>query len=386
MFFMLFAMVIAVSCTTLTVKTLVGYSNIPLLLKLLIGILITISWFAPPIVGFIRYNYSNVGFLGNLSYVLYYLFGLVFILFMLLLFRDFIWYLSFYGSKLLGFKDVIVNPRNLHWLNITNIVAIILSVLISLYALYEGVRLPRIKEVEIYSPKVDKEFRVALLTDLHFVSSTKVDRVKSIVTRVNSLDADVVVLGGDLVDDIPADLIGQIEELKNFESTYGTYIVHGNHEVYRGLGPWTLKFRNLGGNVKFLANETINLPNNITLVGIYDKAAYGNFPPMVPDFSKLLSSVSKANYRILLSHSPHIIDDLTIGDFDLQLSGHTHGGQIFPFHLLAKLDNGYISGLYDVNETKLYISRGAGLWGPPLRLFAPSEITLIRIKPENNLR
>ena len=101
------------------------------------------------------------------------------------------------------------------------------------------------------------------------------------------------------------------------------------------------------------------------------------------DVDRTLENSSDGQYKILLSHTPRFQKEMiTKAQYDLQLSGHTHGGQIFPFHLLVKQANKYLAGLYDVNDTKLYLSRGTGYWGPPMRLFAPSEITVIRLKPE----
>ena len=122
---------------------------------------------------------------------------------------------------------------------------------------------------------------------------------------------------------------------------------------------------------------------NIYLAGIPDSHTASMSPMLNVNFYKALKGSKKTQYKVLMSHTPDFVDYLSSRIIDLQLSGHTHGGQIFPFHLLVKKANKYLAGLYDVRGLKLYVSRGVGSWGPPMRLFAPAEITLISLLPED---
>ena len=170
--------------------------------------------------------------------------------------------------------------------------------------------------------------------------------------------------------------------LEELQSKYGIFAVFGNHEFYNGLMPWQFKFGKMGWSALFNYGLPVK-DTELYVGGVPDVSIARGSPFFKIDVDRTLENSSDGQYKILLSHTPRFQKEMiTKAQYDLQLSGHTHGGQIFPFHLLVKQANKYLAGLYDVNDTKLYLSRGAGYWGPPMRLFAPSEITVIRLKPE----
>ncbi len=374
--FILMTSVIAICCSAITIKTLVGYSSCSILVKALVTIFVTASWFAPVLAGALKKAYTNVPFVIDISYVLYFFFGLAFILFALLLSRDIVWYIG-YGLKKLP------DPKDVRLLNLTNLIAIIISFLIASYSLYEGLRAPRLKEVELTSRKVSEPFRIVLLTDTHINQGTTHEALKNLVARVNALEPDVILMVGDVIDDQLYALNDKVDELKEFAPKYGTYVSLGNHELYNGLPFWEMKFTNMGENTKLLTNQGIDIPEkNIHILGIPDTRIIRALPRYAPKLDELMKDVPNDKYKIIMSHAPDVAKGLPEGMFDLQVSGHTHGGQIFPFHIPAKMENKFLAGLYDERGTKVYVSRGAGYWGPPLRFLAPSEITLIDIKPE----
>lgn len=171
------------------------------------------------------------------------------------------------------------------------------------------------------------------------------------------------------------DYIGILNE---FKSKFGTFYVLGNHEYYHNVNE-VLQLLNENTNMHILLNKNIDL-GVINIAGIGDlmglrQGVYG------PDLNKVQKDLSKNKPSILLSHQPKTVLLYNVNDFDLILSGHTHAGQIFPFGVIVKLNQGFLHGLYHLNEkTKLYVSSGAGFWGPSLRVFAPSEIVLLELK------
>ncbi len=383
--FIIGAFIIAAAASAISAKTLVGYSGLPWVLKVLISILITLAWFAPMIIGSIR-NYNLVGAEAFrwISDIGYFLFGTAFILLILILLRDFVWFLLYEGAKL--FKSPLstsVNPSATQPLAYANIGTVILTFAVAFYALYEGIKTPAVKEIVLTSPKLKQEYTLVQLSDLHINRAVPVSRIERLVEKVNSLDPDVILLTGDIGDDKVEAVLPQLDALQNLYAPQGIYAVFGNHELYNGLMPWQFKFGDLGWTALF--NYGIPLKGTeLYIGGIPDVSIARGSPFFKIDLDKTLDNSSDEQYKILLSHTPNFQKEMITKDqFDLLLSGHTHGGQIFPFHLLVKPANGnYLAGLYDVNDSQMYVSRGTGYWGPPLRLFAPSEITVIKLRPE----
>ncbi|MFV0626528.1 MAG: metallophosphoesterase [Alphaproteobacteria bacterium] len=374
--FVIMSSVIAICCSAITIKTLVGYTSTSLFFKIIVTILVTASWFAPVLSMSLKKAYTNVPFVINASYVLYFFFGLAFILFALLLSRDIIWYIGYALKKL-------PSPKDIQLLNLTNVIVVVLSFLIASYSLYEGLRAPRLKEVEITSSKISEPFRIILLTDTHINQGTTIKQLNNLVARVNAQNPDVILLVGDVIDDRLPVLENKVDVLKGLKAKYGSYLSLGNHELYNGLQSWSQKFSHMGEGFYFLNNQEQFLPlANVHLLGIPDTRVFRTYPEYTPNFDELMVNAPETSYKIILSHAPDVAKGLPEGMFDLQVSGHTHGGQIFPFHIPAKLENKFLAGLYDERGTKVYVSRGAGYWGPPLRFLAPSEITVIDIKPE----
>ena len=241
-------------------------------------------------------------------------------------------------------------------------------------------KFPAVKAVQIASEKIDYPFKIVLVSDLHINPAMPVKRVRKIVETVNALKPDVIVLPGDIVDAKPDEIAEQTAELAKLNAKYGAFVTLGNHEFYVGASAWENRFRDL--RLFYLRNEGLMLNGaNVYVAGIPDPHALRITPALMEKIGELLAKKSPQAFTLLMSHSPSIANKLSKEQVDLQVSGHTHGGQIFPFHFLVKKANGFLSGLYDVNGFKLYISNGAGGWGPPMRLFAPSEISEITLVP-----
>ena len=380
MYFIIASAIIATACAAITIKTLVGYSDIRRFLKVLIGILIIIGWFAPQILVIARETaFFTPETFAVVSKVLYLMFGTVFILFSMLLFRDVIWFALYWVYKKIFGENWKLHPKNISLLDKANFVVVLLTALLTSMAIYGGAKEPELKKLEIVSDRVSKDMRIVMLSDTHISRTTPVETVKNLVDRVNALDADAIVLVGDIADDKVDAVEPHMKELERLKAKYPPLYTFGNHEFYNGLIPWQFKFKNMGFLIMF--NHGVRIPeHNVYIAGIPDAHIANNSDMWNVNFLQAFKGAKEGNYRILLSHTPDFVDYLSEDSVDLQLSGHTHGGQIFPFQILAKYANKYLSGLYDVNGIKLYVSNGAGYWGPAMRLFAPSEITVIDLK------
>ena len=343
--------------------------------------LVFAAWFTPVILGLVRRGrlIENPDVYAVFSNLMYYLFGLAFIIFSLLMLRDVIWFAAHGIARLSGHTPEYLDPKNPHSLALSNMVVLGLSLLISFYGVWQAVKLPKVTELSLSSPKISQPAKIVFLSDLHINRTTSQERLREIIDKVNGLKPDAVVLVGDIIDDRMINIEPQVNLLKKIKAPEGVYSVLGNHELYSGIPAWFMKFDKLGLNPLINKGKRLD-KHNIFISGIPDAgiAMFSEFFKF--NFKAAQKGAEKDDYKILLSHSPKI--DLQDHKFDLQLSGHTHGGQIFPFHFLVKHSNKYLAGHYKKDDMDIYVSRGAGYWGPAMRILAPAEITLIKLNPE----
>jgi len=224
-------------------------------------------------------------------------------------------------------------------------------------------------------------FTIAQISDIHVGPTIKGPYLQDIVAAVNRLEADLVAVTGDLVDGSVAELRGHVAPLAGLVSRHGTFFVTGNHEYYSGALPWMAELRSLGVNV--LMNEHVVLERggvSMVLAGVADYGAHHYDPSHRSDpVAALLGAPADAALRVLLAHQPRSAAAAEEAGFDLQLSGHTHGGQFLPWNFLVRLQQPFTAGLHRLGGLWVYVSRGTGYWGPPKRLGAPSEITHLRL-------
>jgi len=224
-------------------------------------------------------------------------------------------------------------------------------------------------------------FLIAQISDVHVGSQIKQQYVDAIVDAVNGLDADLIAVTGDLVDGTVHDLSRHIAPLGRLSARHGTFLVTGNHEYYSGEPAWTAEFTRLG--LRVLLNEHVVVRHGgapLVVAGVTDYSAHHFNPEQRSDpVAALFGAPTDAAARILLAHQPRSASAAATAGFDLQLSGHTHGGQFWPWNLFVRFQQPFTAGLHRLNNLWIYISRGTGYWGPPNRFGAPSEITLLRL-------
>ncbi len=314
---------------------------------------------------------------ATLLMVLGWLFGALLLLAMLLLLRDVAGVVVYAFSRPRG--------RRLLAARAWGKGAAVLALMLSAIGVWQAVRVPDVKTLEIALPKLPPEldgFRLVQLTDLHASRLLEAPWIDAVVKKANGLDPDLIVITGDLVDGTTDARAADVLPLQALRARHGVYAIPGNHEYYAQYARWLPAFEQLG--LRLLLNEHVTLTPNgqrLVLAGITDKMAAAYDQP-VPDAARALKGVPKTDPVILLSHRPiGAAQNARLGA-GLQLSGHTHGGQILGPHLLTQLANeGYVSGQYEVDGMQMYVSNGTGLWpGFPIRLGRPSEITQIVLR------
>lgn len=264
-----------------------------------------------------------------------------------------------------------------------------LTVLVTLIGYINARRIPRVAQVTVPIaglPAALHGFTIAQITDLHVGPTIKRAYVAGVVERLNALRPDVIAVTGDLVDGEVEVLRPHIAPLAGMSARHGVFAVTGNHEYYSGVGPWVSEFERLG--MRVLMNEHAVLEHDgapLVIAGVTDFSA-GKFDAAhTSDPARALAgSPLGVTPTVLLAHQPRTAPAAAEAGFDLQLSGHTHGGQFWPWSLFVPLQQPFTAGLHKLGRLWIYTSRGTGYWGPPKRFGAPSEITLLRLEPAGN--
>ncbi|BDB25660.1 metallophosphoesterase [Cupriavidus sp. P-10] len=260
----------------------------------------------------------------------------------------------------------------------------LLALLVTLAGYINARRVARVVEVDVPVaglPEALHGFTIAQISDIHVGPTIKRPYLDRIVDRVNSLQPDAVAITGDLVDGTVRELSAHTAPLARLQARHGSYFVTGNHEYYAGAQPWIDELRRLG--LRVLMNEHVVLQHGghpLVLAGVTDYSAGRFHESHRSDPHRAIAGApAQAGVRVLLAHQPRTAVAAAEAGFDLQLSGHTHGGQFWPWNLFVPMQQPYTAGLVRHGAMWIYVSRGTGYWGPPKRFGAPSEITRLRL-------
>jgi predicted MPP superfamily phosphohydrolase len=232
-----------------------------------------------------------------------------------------------------------------------------------------------VKRVRVAIDRLTKAasgMRIVQISDVHVGPTIGKGFIEDVVARINALSPDVVAITGDLVDGSVEELAEHVAPLAKLQAKHGVFFVTGNHEYYSGAERWVAHLRTLG--VKVLRNERVRIggEDGFDLAGVDDHSAGG-------DVRRALAGREENRACVLLAHQPRAITVADALGVDLQLSGHTHGGQIFPWNFMVRLQQPFVAGLHKLARAQIYVSQGTGYWGPPMRLGAPAEITEIEL-------
>ena len=303
--------------------------------------------------------------------------GCAFFLLVLVLLSDVTWVLL--GAALPRGDAVGIVATRLRALSVAGIAA-----LASWRGLRTALRGPVVRRVDIALarwPRALDGFRIVQLSDIHIGPILDRRFARRVVECTNALAPDLVAITGDLVDGSVERIAPEVAPFAALRARHGVYFVTGNHDHYSGAERWVRRVQALG--IRVLRNERVTIGDGdagFDLAGVEDHHAHLVSGTAREDLPRALDGRDGSRPVVLLAHDPASFPDAVRLGVDLQLSGHTHGGQIWPFNYLVRLSTPYVAGHYRVDGAQLYVSRGTGFWGPAMRLFAPAEITEIVVR------
>lgn len=311
--------------------------------------------------------------------------GMMLMLFTLLVGIDVLYGIARLGARIAGHHGLVADPGRRLFLARTIAGAATGTVLVATgVALWQGLARLVVKRVEVVLPKLPAAldgFRIAQLTDIHLGTMRAGDWFDNVVGRTNELGADLIAITGDLADARPEQIPREVAMLGKLAAPQGVFFVTGNHEYFIDLEGW---LRTIAGlNIRVLRNECVTIGRGgaaFDLAGVDDHAGRRFAPGHGTDVPKAMQGRDPARASVLLAHQPQAIEEASQHDVGLVLSGHTHGGQIWPWNYLVYLQQPYVRGLHDHKGTQIYVSQGTGFWGPPMRLGSTAEISLITLR------
>ena len=326
----------------------------------------------------------DVGFPPWLATMTFILVGTFGILYTFTLLKDLLVFFMWAGNKVAATQPSFSPERRSSLAHAASWLALGGTAAASAGAVINGRRYPNIIKTEVTMPRLPKgldQLRVVQISDLHVGPTVDLERVRNVVKQVASAKPDIFVMTGDLVDGTVEQLGDIVAELTNVETTYGTYFCTGNHEYYSNAGPWCSFLEERGVHVLNNRHAVIDTDEGkIVMAGVTDLQGGRFYDDHRCDPDLAIAGAPENVACILLAHQPKVAFLTEKGKFDLQLSGHTHGGQFFPFNFLIHFAQKYVSGLYDHEDMKVYVNRGTAYWGPPMRLGPEQEITLITLR------
>lgn len=249
-----------------------------------------------------------------------------------------------------------------------------IAILLFFKGLFNSTKNLKINEVTINLKNLKNDLNLAVISDLHIGEFLQKDFLEFVVKKLNSTKHDAVLIVGDLIDISAIELKNNLEPLKEIKKPI--FFVSGNHEYYHGIDEILKILKNY--NFTILQNECVEFMG-LNLLGVNDKIAE-RFSKEKPNLNKALKKANPDLAKILLAHQPKYVYENVKNEVDLCICGHTHGGVFFPLSLLVWLNQKYLYGLYNDGLKQIYVSSGAGFWGPPMRFFAPSEIAILKLR------
>lgn len=365
-------------------RRLVVAPDLPVPYRTVVAVALIVFPFCFPL-SFIISRTLDVAFARFLLYPIYIWLGVMLMLFALLLCIDLVNGVAWLGARLAGYKSLVVDPgRRLFLARLIAGAATGTVFTAAGFAVWRGLGRLVIKRVEVVLPKLPPEmdgFRIVQLTDLHMGAMRSGSWLREIVKLTNGLKPDLIAITGDLADVSAKQLNDAVTTIRDLKAPHGVFFVTGNHEYFYDLHGWLEKLRELG--VRVLRNERVPIRRGddaFDLAGVDDQEGKRLAPGHGTDVPKAMRGLDPDRAVVLMAHQPRTVEDASRYGVGLVLSGHTHGGQIWPWNYLVYLQQPYVRGLHNHKGTQIYISQGTGFWGPPMRLGSTAEITLVTLR------
>ena len=332
----------------------------------------------------LRYSGNETKIIDRISLFGYTSLGFFVLSFLILLFKDLFGHALTFAGYLMRSENPIDDSKREFLKKSLTVGAIGISGLGTAYGFYSSRKGPSVISQEVYISSLPDEFEnftIAQISDLHVGPTIKINYVEDVLEKIGHVNPDVIAVTGDLVDGSVKHLSKDLQPFKDMIARHGTFFVTGNHEYYSGVDSWLDETDRLGMTNLINENRLISrYGKQIAIAGITDFRAHQIKSSHRSNPKKAIQSIGEDVTKIMLAHQPNSIYSVHDAGVDLQLSGHTHGGQFWPFNYPTKLANAYLAGHYDHDGTQVYVNRGTGYWGPPLRIGIPAEISLIRLK------
>lgn len=326
---------------------------------------------------------------GLYSWIGYISLGFLSFVFVALVFRDVLWLAGLGTQKLMALfssgPSVLDAAKREFLIQSTNLGVLGVAGTLTAYGVYEARKRPGIVNIDVpiaSLPAAFDGFRIVQISDIHAGLTIKRDFIETVAEEITKLSPDMIAFTGDMADGSVPHLKHDLEPLAKVYAPHGKFFVTGNHEYYSGVDQWTAHARDMGYDV--LMNEHRLVTKNgasFVLAGVTDYSGGGFSPAHKSDPAKAFAGAPADTARVLLAHQPRSLFHIDGLGIDLVMMGHTHGGQFFPWNLVATIGQPFIKGLNKFGEkTWAYVSKGTGYWGPPVRVGARSEITVLTLK------
>jgi len=342
-----------------------------------------------------RFRGINAGWLDPASWVGYLGFGFITILFAFVVSKDLIYLVTIVAQKtahlaqsIFGSRssqaDIVDPERRRMIINSINVGLLGFTGAMTGYGMYQAMRIPDVVEIDIpihNLPPAFDGFRIAQISDIHVSGTIKRKFVQGVVDKVSGLKPDLIALTGDLVDGSVSQLRDDTAPLADLSAPFGKFFITGNHDYYSGVAQWLAETARLGFDNLINEHRVLEKDGDrLVLAGVTDFEGARFGPEHATDPHKAAAGAPEGVSKILLAHQPKSIFKAAEAGFDFVISGHTHGGQYFPYHFLVALVQPYVRGLHKYKNTSIYVSKGTGYWGPQIRIGAKSEITQLILR------